>query len=128
MEPTGKNKSVLIIEDETPMRVALWEKLSGMGINVLEADEGVAGLKKALELHPDLTMLDIILPKMSGITVLENLRKDTWGKDAKVVILTLLSDSEIIGKCKELGVSEFMVKSEWKIDEVAKRVKQILGV
>src|SRR3989344_2581358 len=117
MEPTGKNKSVLIIESETPMRVALWEKLSGMGINVLEADEGDAGLKKALTAHPDVIMLDTAMPKMSGLAVLQNLRKDAWGGTARVVVLTLLSDSEIIGRCKELGISEFMTKSEWKTEE-----------
>jgi|SRR3989344_1726480 len=127
MEATGKKKSVLIIENETPMRVALWEKLSGAGINVLEADEGGVGLKTALETHPDVIMLDIAIPKTGGLAVLENLRKDAWGGTARVVVLTLLSDSEIIGRCKELGISEFMTKSEWKTEEAAKRVLEILG-
>jgi DNA-binding response OmpR family regulator len=121
-----KNK-ILVIEDEKPLLNALSAKLQMEGFEIIEAENGKDGLKSALREKPDLILLDIILPKMDGITVLENLRKDSWGKKAKVIILTNLSDWSNTSKAVNLNVHDYLVKSDWQIKDVVKKVKNKLG-
>ncbi|MBU2235487.1 response regulator, partial [Patescibacteria group bacterium] len=116
-------KKILVIEDEKPLINALSAKLQNEGFQVVEANDGKTGLKAALKHKPDLILLDIILPKMDGIGVLENLRENAWGKSAKVIILTNLSDWDSTKKAVNLNVHDYLVKSDWNIKDVVKKVK-----
>lgn len=117
------NKKILVIEDERPLLDALTAKLKQEGFEVIKASDGQEGLNQAIKNQPDLILLDIVLPKMDGITVLENLRKDSWGKTAKVIILSNLSDWNNTSKAVNLNVHDYLVKSDWKIKDVIKKVK-----
>lgn len=120
-------KRILVIEDESPLREVLVEKLSIEGYETLEAADGEEGLDLALENHPDLILLDLKLPKLDGIEVLERLRKDSWGKAVPVVILTVLEvDDEMIQKIVEFQPAHYFVKSNWKLEDVVAKVKEIL--
>jgi len=121
-----KNKTILLIEDERATLRVLVDRFTGEGFNVLEAKNGEEGLKRALKHHPDLILLDIVLPKMGGITMLKKLRADNWGKDVPVVILTNLSDLETTVKAQRNGVCDVLVKTDWKLEDVVKRVKERL--
>jgi len=119
-------KIILIVEDEVTLRNALRDKLTHEGFGVLEAKDGEEGLEVALRDHPDLILLDIIMPKMDGMTVLKKLREDTWGKTVKVIILTNLSSDVKIGEAVILGSFEYLIKTDWKIEDVITKVRETL--
>ena len=122
-------KTILIIEDEESLLQALKDKISRENhCNILEAKNGKEGLEMALKKHPDLILLDIIMPVMDGMTMLKKLREDKWGKDAKVIILSNLSDAEKASESLEQGVHDYLVKTDWHIDDVVKKVRGTLGI
>ena len=121
-------KKILIIEDEPLLLGALAKKLSGENFKVFEAQDGEAGLATALGEHPDLILLDIILPLMDGMTLLKKLREDDWGKTAGVILLTNLSDGEKIKESMERDAYDYLVKSDWKLEDIVKKVKEKLEV
>ena len=123
----AEKTTILIIEDESIIRQALVQKLKNEGYQTLEAGNGEEGLKLALETKPNLILLDIILPLMDGLAVLDALRKDAWGKDAKVIILSNLSDEAKVTIAKDKGVSDYLIKTNWDINDVVKKIKQKLA-
>ena len=121
-----KKYKILIVEDEKPLREILVDNFKGEGFFVLVATNGEEGLKMALLEHPDFILLDIILPVMDGMTMLKKLREDEWGKEAKVMMLTNLSDPEKVSQALEQGSYDYLVKTDWHIDEVVQKVKEKL--
>jgi CheY-like chemotaxis protein len=120
-------KKILIIEDDIALLEVLSQGISGVGFDVLKEKNGQDGLKVALKEKPDLILLDLIMPKMDGVTMLDELRKDQWGKNVPVVVLTNLNSPEEISKTVDMGVSNYLVKSNWKLEEIIEKVRQILG-
>lgn len=121
-------KTILVIEDEIPLQSALAEKLSHEGFAVLNAKNGEEGLDTALRLHPDLILLDIVMPKMDGIAMLKKLRVDAWGKKARVIMLTNLSDNEKVAEAMKNQAFDYLVKSDVKIAEIIEKIKAKLEV
>lgn len=121
-------KRILVVEDEQSILNVLCDKLSKEGFDLLKAMDGKEGLNKALQEKPDLILLDLLMPVMDGIAMLKELRKDEWGKDAKVVILTNLSGEEKNVLDLDEGKHEFLIKSDWKISDVVKKVKEKLEI
>ena len=119
-------KTILVVEDEISLLNALRDKLTRENFAVLEAKNGEEGLEVALREHPDLILLDIVMPKMDGMTMLRKLREDLWGKSAKVIILTNLSDNEKVAEALEQKSYEYLVKSDWKIEDVVAKVRERL--
>lgn len=125
---TNKNKIILVAEDEEPLRRVLNDILSFEGYQVIEAVNGEEGLERVLKEHPDLILLDIVMPKMNGLAMLKKLRADDWGKTASVIILTNLSDNDEVIKAAESEGIPYFVKTDIKINEVIDKVKEKLGV
>lgn len=121
-----KKEKILIVEDETPLRNVLRDKLVREGFTVLEAKNGEEGLEAALRDHPDLILLDIVMPRMDGMTMLKKLRNDAWGAEAKVIILTNLSESAKVLEAMAQGSYNYLVKSDWKLEDVVVRVRETL--
>ena len=119
-------KKILIIEDEASLRMALFEKFSGEGFEVLTADNGEDGLALAVESVPNLILLDIILPKMNGFEVLNQLSKNDLTKDIDVMILTNLSEAGKVGDIVRRGVSDYLIKADWTLEELSEKVKNKL--
>ena len=121
-------KTILVIEDHAPVRMALVEKLQHEGMKALEAKDGEEGLVIALQEKPDLILLDIIMPRMSGMTMLDELRKSgDWGKAVPVIILTNLNpDDKIMREVVETEPVFYLVKADWKIEDVISKVKEVL--
>ena len=122
-----EDKTVLVVEDEFSLMRAVLEKFKNESFTTLQARNGVEGLAIALKEHPDLILLDIMMPKMDGISLLRELRKDVWGKDAKVVMLTNLSDNEKLAEAEELGIDDFFIKTNLKIEDILKKVLEKLN-
>jgi DNA-binding response OmpR family regulator len=115
---------ILTVEDDSALRKALRDKFLEEGFEVLEAENGVKGLKAALTRHPALILADIIMPFMDGIEMLRELRKDEWGKHVPVIMLTNLSDQEKIAEAVVLGSHEYIVKSDWRLEDIVALVKK----
>jgi DNA-binding response OmpR family regulator len=118
---TGKTaaKKILIVEDDSTLREILVDNIAAEGYTVVEAKNGKEGLDLALTSHPDLILLDIILPGDDGLSVLKKIRADdVWGKNARVVMLTNLSDSQSVATSVEAGAHGFLVKSDLRIKDV----------
>ncbi|MDP3964229.1 MAG: response regulator [bacterium] len=117
---------VLIVEDEVPLRSAIVTKLKAEGFHTLEADNGVEGLRLAKEKHPQLILLDILMPKMHGLEMLSKLRLDEWGRGVPVIVLTNLNETTKVAEAAEGKVIDFMIKSDWKLSDVVDKVKKKL--
>lgn len=123
----NEQQTILIVEDELSLSNAIREKLTHEGFVVLVAKNGEEGLEIALREHPDLILLDIIMPVMDGITMLKRVRVDAWGKDAKIIILTNLSEPEKVADALAHGTYDYLVKSDLKIKDLVTKVKETLG-
>lgn len=122
-------KIVLVTEDEPPMLQVLTDALSESGFKTLQAKDGQQGLVIALQEHPDLILLDILMPNMDGLTMLNKLREDTWGKHVPVIILTnVSSDTDpVIQAIVKNQPSYYFVKSDVKLEMIIEKIKHILG-
>lgn len=121
-------KVVLIVEDDSHLKNALHDKLTREGFAVLEAKNGKEGLETALREHPALILLDIIMPVMDGMTMLKKLREDPWGAMARVIILTNLSDMEKTADAVEHNSYDYLIKSDWKLEDVVEKVRERLNI
>jgi len=122
-----KRAKILIVEDEKALHDALLIKLKGAGFILLESYNGKEGLEMALKEHPDVILLDIAMPVMGGIEALKKLREDEWGKTAKVIILTNLSnDMDKIKQVMENEVFTYLVKSDTEIAKVVEKIKEMV--
>lgn len=122
-------KTILIVEDEIAMVEALSKKFEKEGFKVINANDGEEGLKVAREAHPDLLMLDIIMPKMDGMELLKKIREDDkWGAGVPIIMLTNLSDADNVSEAARFQVYDFLVKTDWRLDEVVNLVKQKLDI
>lgn len=122
-------KKILIVEDERDMRQALVDELSRNGFETLEAKNGREGLESALKNHPDLILLDIVMPEMDGMTMMQKLRENVEGKKIPIILLTNLNatDKIIEGVVRD-EPSYYLVKSDWNIEGVVAKVKEMLNV
>lgn len=120
-------KKILVVEDESPLRDALKDKLMHDGFTVVEAKNGAEGMLLAESDKPDLILLDIIMPIKDGLTMLQELRESSWGKNIPVILLTNLSDNEKVAAALEHGTYDYLVKSNWKIEDVVQRIRERLS-
>lgn len=121
-------KTILIVEDEQNLLDVLADKLSASGFYVLKAENGEKGLNLALKHHPDLILLDIIMPKMDGMTMLHKLREDVWGGVAPIIILTNLVDNEKVAEAMKNKVSEYLIKTDCKLKNLVEMIKKKLSL
>jgi DNA-binding response OmpR family regulator len=131
MNETNKKILLLIVEDEKTLSETLGERLLQEGFDVIKASDGAEGLKMAVENHPSLILLDLLMPKVDGLAMLKELRKDTWGAHANVIILTNVESSDKVADTIGLGfgnVFEYMLKTNWSLDDMVARIKERLEV
>jgi len=120
-------KSILVIDDAGSLRDAIETALTYEGFKVYTAEDGEEGLKLAFEHKPDLIFLDIIMPNIDGVEVLNQLRADEWGKDADVVVMTVVDDVEKIAEVLQKGGNDYMLKTEVSLRSIIEKAKEKLG-
>lgn len=119
-------KKVLIIEDDSFLQGLEAGKLEKEGYQVITASSGEEAMKKITEPNIDVILLDLILPDFDGFEILKKVRTIETLKDIPVVVFSNLSEEKAINKSKELGATDFMVKSNFTLDELIKHMNDIL--
>ncbi|MDP2593061.1 MAG: response regulator [bacterium] len=128
MTKNTNNHSILIVDDDPLTQKTLEHRFNKEGFKIFIASDGEEGLAKAIKEHPDIILLDLLMPKIDGIKMLEKLREDPWGKTAGVLLLTNLNDTEKVAEAVAKGVYEYLVKSDWKIDDIVAKVHEKLAL
>ena len=125
----SNKKKILVVEDDQTLNKVLSNALEEMKFKIFKAFNGLEGLKKAMKHKPDLICLDIMMPEMDGMEMLRELRKDEWGKNVFVYILTNADPSEeLINEASRAPyVSAYLMKSEVGIQEVVEKVIEKLN-
>ena len=118
--------SIAIIEDDLAISQMYRFKFEAEDFEVETAENGKLGLELAEKMKPDIILLDLMMPEMTGDEMLIELRKLPWGKDLKVIILTNKGEQEIPESIKALNVSAVVLKSDMTPRQVAELVKKHL--
>jgi two-component system, OmpR family, alkaline phosphatase synthesis response regulator PhoP len=121
------SKQILIVEDERSLREALKKRLITAGFEVSTATNGEDGLNVALDIKPDLIILDLYMPKMTGIELLEKLRDDKWGLNANVIVLSNESETKDVLQTLQYRVSRYLVKADWSLEKIVDEVHSVLN-
>ena len=124
MEPS--ETKILIVEDEDILLTALSEELKQEGFQVVGAKDGVEGVEKAQSEKPHLILLDLVMPRLDGIGALKQMKDNPEIKDIPVVILTNLSDYDKISDALSLGAMDYLVKANYRLEELVNKIKTVL--
>ncbi len=124
----SKQKMILVVEDDDNLASVYETRLQAEGFATKRVPNGEDALSVALTTKPDLILLDVMMPKVSGFDVLDILRNTPETAQVKVVMLTALSQESDKERAKTLGVDEYLVKSQVVIADVVDRIKEHLGV
>ncbi len=119
-------KKILLIEDDIDLQQTMAEYLSREAFDVVSAMDGQAGLEMVQPEMPDAILLDVILPKMDGFKVLEAVKSNEKTKNIPVILLTNLESMEDIQRAFEKGAMAYLVKADFRLEDVVKKLKEIL--
>jgi DNA-binding response OmpR family regulator len=121
-------KTILIIEDDDFLLGLEASKLTKKGYEVMTAANGTDALKTiGSNVKLDLILLDLMLPDVDGFMVLEKIRDNKALLTIPVIVFSNLSEDKDVARVKKLGVSDFMIKSNFTLDELAEKVKSLIG-
>ena len=118
---------IMIVEDDPTLRDIYTTRFGAEGYAVVSASDGELALSTAVKEQPDLILLDIMMPKISGFDVLDILRATPETKDTKIIVMSALSQTADIEKGKALGANAYLVKSQVTLSEVVEKVKAVLS-
>ena len=121
-------KKILVVDDEVALRRALVDSLKAEGkFELLEAGDGEAALDLIRKEHPDLVLLDIAMPKMDGMEVARKAQEEKLLEKTKIIFLTNSTDISQIATAVEVGSSDYLIKADWDIKDILRRVLEKLG-
>lgn len=127
-QPGSHSKRILLVEDDDALASVYETRLSAEGFETKRVPNGEAALATAISYRPDLILLDVMMPKVSGFDVLDILRNTPETTNVKVIMLTALSQESDKQRAESLGVDDYLVKSQVVIADVVDRIKTHLGV
>ena len=120
-------KRILLVEDDDALASVYITRLQAEGFDVRRVSNGEDALATALSYNPNLVLLDVMMPKVSGFDVLDILRNTPETRNLKIVMLTALSQDSDKARAKSLGVDDYLIKSQVVIADVVDRIKQHLS-
>jgi CheY-like chemotaxis protein len=130
--PEGQNSrsslaalKIMIVEDDQLLSDLLAKKLTQTGCTLLHAADGLEALGHMRSEHPDLVVLDILMPGMSGFEVLQQMRRDAQLENIPVILLSNLGQEQDIDRGKELGAANFLIKATVTLDEIVDEIKRV---
>jgi DNA-binding response OmpR family regulator len=121
-------KKIFIIEDDKIISDVLNDALVEAGFEVARAFDGEEGLALVESSQPDLLLLDILLPKMDGLTIAKKLKENSETTDIPIFILTVLEKNESVAEALQNGVYEYIVKTDFKVEDIVSRIKKKLEI
>jgi len=119
-------KKILVVEDDAAVQQVLKSSLEKEGYAVETASDGVEGLEMVRKAMPDLVLLDIMMPKKDGITVLREMKADDKIRDIPVIILTNLTAGDKVAEAMQLDTFDYLVKAYYSLEDVTRKVKEHL--
>ncbi len=117
---------ILVVEDDSFLISLEVNKLTKAGYEVVSAVNGADGMKKIEEPEIGLVLLDLMLPDIDGFEILKKIREGSATKKVPVIVFSNMSEEKDIKKAEDLGVSKFMVKSNFTLDELIDEVKKVM--
>ena len=128
MNSNESTKKILIIEDERSLREAVVDILELKNFTPLSAKNGKEGVEIALKEHPELILLDLIMPEMDGMAAFKEIRGDTWGEKVPIIILTNLSanNERFMTDMVTHNSTYYLIKSDWKLHSIIDKIEEIL--
>ncbi len=126
MEPIGASSKVVIVEDNAALAEIYKTRLGILGYKCFVAYDGQQALSVIEKELPDLVLLDLMVPKIAGDQILETMRKNTWGKNIKVLIISNLNEADAPAGLREQGIEGYAVKANLSDDQLDKLVDNIL--
>ncbi len=127
MEEQTNQKKVLLVEDDDALASVYETRLQAEGFDLRRVPNGEDALAAALEYKPDLILLDVMMPKVSGFDVLDILRNTPETANVKVIMLTALSQDTDRERAESLGVDDYLVKSQVVISDVVDKIREHLN-
>ncbi len=121
-------KKILLVEDDLILADTYRQRLELEGFDVKEVHNGEEALSVTLDYRPDLILLDVMMPKITGFDVLDIIRNTPETTNIQVIMLTALSQPKDRERAESLGADEYIVKSQVVIDDVIARVRHHLGI
>ncbi len=118
---------ILAAEDDKLISASLCDALTAAGYEPTPAYDGEEAVAKAKELKPDLILLDIMMPKLDGISVLWELKANPETAKTPVIVLTNIGDVETISKIVEAGAVDYLLKSDQSVDDIIQKVRDVLA-
>ena len=119
--------NILIVEDEGIIIDLLKKKLEKEGYEVEVARDGEEGLRKMREIWPDLILLDLEMPKISGLGLMEEINKNPSLKRIPIIVMSEAGDSFELKRARELGAKDFIIKIEFDLPQIINKVIQQIG-
>jgi DNA-binding response OmpR family regulator len=120
------NHTILIIEDDDFLRSLAVAKLEKEGFTVRMAANGQEGLDQLRQGVPDLLILDLMLPMVSGFDILKTVRSEPTTSQLKVIVFSNMGDEADIKTCLDLGITDYLVKANFTLDELVDKIKTVL--
>jgi len=120
------SKKILIIEDDHFLSSLMKARLEKEGFSIMQAFDGEEAFSLLKQNKPDLIVLDLIMPKVSGFELLENISVDPQISRVPVMVLSNLGQDSDIEKVKRLGATQYFVKVQTSIDDLVVKVKELL--
>jgi DNA-binding response OmpR family regulator len=128
MDTDAKKSKILFIEDDLTLASLFTMRMQAEGFEVLQAHDGDTALQSVKQFHPDLVLCDLMMPNLSGYDVIDILRNTVETANAKIVVISALSQQEDIDKALKLGADDYIVKSQVMIDDIMDRLRKLLGL
>lgn len=119
-------KKVLIVEDDEFLRALTAKRLEKEDYAVVVAVDGESVLTQATDNHPDIILLDLLLPGLNGFEVLEKLKANDTLKHIPIIVFSNLGQKEDVERAKKLGANDFLIKANFTLDDVVIKIKEIL--
>jgi DNA-binding response OmpR family regulator len=126
MPQTTPKPRILVVEDDEFLNRMYVAKLEHEQFDVLSASDGETGLQLAVTERPNIILLDLLLPKRDGYSVLAELKRRPEMHRTPVIVLTNLSQQEQVQKCMSLGAADCLIKAHFTPSEVVQKVRQLL--
>ncbi len=120
-------RKILVVEDDIFLRKVISRKLFKSGYLPVEAADGEKGFEDLKKEKPDLVLLDLVLPEMTGFEFLAKIKKDASFSKIPVIILSNLGDKKSIDRGKEMGAVDYLIKAHFTPGEIIDKIKTILG-